>query len=180
MNKQFIELLPIETKRLIIDKTTINDIDLILKMDKQIATQQFLGGEKNKTKEERLEFLNKKENKFKHGIASQLTISLKSGEPIGFIVLKLDDDSNDAELSYIFDQDYTKKGYCKEAATKLIDIAFDELKLQRIIADTVATNTSSIKVLEKLDFQKSNNKIIDNIEFIDFELDRNIYENNKK
>ena len=52
-NKILIDLLPIETERLIIDKTTMNDINLILKMDKQEITQKFLGGIKNKTKDER-------------------------------------------------------------------------------------------------------------------------------
>ena len=56
------ELLPIYTERLKIVKTSIEDIDLILKMDKQEDTQKFLGGVKNKSREERLEFLNKKEN----------------------------------------------------------------------------------------------------------------------
>ena len=76
-NKILIELLPIETERLIIDKTTTNDINLILKMDKQEITQKFLGGIKNKTKDERIEFLKKKEEKFKQGIASSLTVNLK-------------------------------------------------------------------------------------------------------
>ena len=54
--------LPIETDRLIINKTTIEDIDLILKLDKQEVTQKFLGGIKNKTREERIEFLKKKDS----------------------------------------------------------------------------------------------------------------------
>ena len=170
-NKILIDLLPIETERLIIDKTTTNDINLILKMDKQEITQKFLGGIKNKTKDERIEFLKKKEEKFKQGIASSLTVNLKEdNSKIAFVGLKIDEEENLAEISYIFDEDYTKKGYCKEAILKLLDITFNELKLDKVIADTVEDNLSSRNVLERLNFRVVSIKIDNNIKFINYEL----------
>lgn len=170
-NKILIDLLPIETERLIIDKTTTNDINLILKMDKQEITQKFLGGIKNKTKDERIEFLKKKEEKFKQGIASSLTVNLKEdNSKIAFVGLKIDEEENLAEISYIFDEDYTKKGYCKEAILKLLDITFNELKLDKVIADTVEDNLSSRNVLERLNFKVVSIKIDNNIKFINYEL----------
>lgn len=170
-NKKFIDLLPIETERLLIDKTTTKDINLILKMDKQEATQKFLGGIKSKTKEERLEFLKRKEDKFNQGIASSLTIQLKEdNSKIAFVGLKIDEENNFAEISYIFDKDYTKKGYCREAVLKLLDISFKELKLDKVIADTVEDNISSRKVLEKFNFKVVSEKIDNNIKFINYEL----------
>ena len=56
------ELLPIYTERLKIIETSIDDIDLILKMDKQESTQKYLGGIKDKSREERIEFLKNKKN----------------------------------------------------------------------------------------------------------------------
>ena len=106
-NLLFINLLPLKTNRLIIKQTSCIDIDLILKMDKQEETQKFLGGIKNKTKEERIDFLSKKESKFKEGIASSLTVYLNE-IPIGFVGLKIQEDI--AEISYIFDYDYWNKG----------------------------------------------------------------------
>lgn len=170
-NKILIDLLPIETERLIIDKTTTNDISLILKMDKQEITQKFLGGIKNKTKDERIDFLKKKEEKFKQGIASSLTVNLKEdNSKIAFVGLKIDEEENLAEISYIFDEDYTKKGYCKEAVLKLLDITFNELKLDKVIADTVEDNLSSRNVLERLNFKVVSIKIDNNIKFINYEL----------
>ena len=144
-NEIYNSLLPIQTKRLILRKTTIQDIDLILKMDKQILTQKYLGGIKNKTKEERIEFLKNKDNNSK-----SLTVFLKD-KPIGFIELIIN--NNSAELSYIFDSDYINNGYCTEASNKLIDIAFNELNLDEVTAETVSDNNSSKKVLEKLGFE---------------------------
>ena len=158
-NKQLLNLLPIETERLIIKSTSLEDIDLLLKMDKQVETQKYLGGIKNKTKEERLEFLKRKVDKINSGIASSLTVSLKeTPTPIAFVGLKISEEENSAELSYIFDYDYTKKGYCTEIIKKLIEIGFSDLKLTKVWADTIVGNDNSKKVLEKLNFQKTNER----------------------
>ena len=97
------ELLPIYTERLKIVETSIDDIDLILKMDKQESTQKYLGGIKDRSREERIEFLKNKKN--------SLTVLLDDIR-IGFVGLKID--NNIAEISYIFDSDYVGNGYCSE------------------------------------------------------------------
>ena len=152
-NKLFISLLPLYTERLIIRPTSINDVDLMLKMDKQEVTQRFLGGVKNKTREERIQFLEKKENKFKDGYASQLTVCLKDGTPIGFTGLSIREDSNTAEISYLYDADYTGNGYATEACRKLLDVGFNVLKLQKIFGDIVDGNIASMRIMEKLNFK---------------------------
>ena len=150
--------LPIETDRLIINKTTIEDIDLILKLDKQEVTQKFLGGIKNKSREERIEFLKNKDS---------LTVSLKDNTKIGFIGLKIDKDNNTGELSYIFDYDYSNIGYCTEACLKIIDIGI-LLGLDFISAETIKGNNSSKRVLEKLGFLYQNEFIKDGILFMNY------------
>lgn len=152
-NKKMISLLPLKTKRLIIRPTSVDDADMILKMDKQEKTQMYLGGIKNKTRDERMNFLKKKASKFDDGVAGSLTVCLKDSTPIGFIELSIDDRNNNAEISYIFDEDFCNKGYCTEATTELINIGFNELKLNKIYADTIAGNESSTRVLEKLGFK---------------------------
>jgi len=152
-NEKLIAMLPLETERLIIKPTSVEDIDMILKMDKQEVTQKFLGGVKNKTREERIKFLEKKASKFADNIAGSLTVYLKeSNTPIGFTGLDINENDNNAEISYIFDEDFTGKGYCTEASRKLLDVAFDVLDLNRIFADTIEGNIASSRVLEKLGF----------------------------
>ena len=94
-------IFPVETERLIIRKTSIEDVDLILKQDKQEQTQKFLGGVKNKTREERIEWINKHK--------SSLTVCLKDNTPIGLYSLQVNE-NNYGIVSYIFDEDYTGKG----------------------------------------------------------------------
>lgn len=159
-NKTLINLLPLKTDRLTIKKTTINDIDLLLRIDKQEITQAFLGRIKNKTKEERIEFLKNKENK-----SNSLTVYLNDIK-IGFINIDIID--NNAELSYIFDCDYTNKGYCTEACKKLIEVLFNNIRINSISADIVKGNNSSKRVLEKLGFEYQNETIKDDIIFLNY------------
>lgn len=152
-NAKLIAMLPLETERLIIKATSVDDIDMILKMDKQELTQKFLGGVKNKTREERIIFLEKKASKFTENIVGSLTVCLKKDNtPIGFTGLDINEDDNNAEISYIYDEDFTGKGYCTEACKKLIDVAFNNLNLNKIFADTIEGNIASSRVLEKLGF----------------------------
>lgn len=169
-NKKIINMLPFETERLIIKKTSIYDVELILKMDKQEITQKYLGGIKIKTKEERILFLEKKENKFKEGYAGSLTVCLKDSTPIGFVELNIDEINNEALVSYIFDYDYCNKGYCTEVCKKLLEIGFKELKLDKIHADTIKENKSSKRVLEKLGFKLVGTHKKNDIEFLDYEI----------
>ena len=152
------ELLPIYTERLKIVNTSVDDIDLILKMDKQEDTQLFLGGVKDKSREERLEFLSNKKN--------SLTVLLGYIR-IGFVGLKINED--EAEISYIFDSDYTGEGYCSEVVKVLIDIALNKLNLNKLYAYTKEENIASIKVLTKNGFIKKDSN---NEEFIYYELER--------
>lgn len=141
---KLIDLLPINTERLILRQTCRDDVDLILKMDKQEETQKFLGGIKDKSREERIEFLDKKN---KNG--NSLTVFLDV-IPIGFVGLNVNDKSG--EISYIFDSDYVGKGYATECVLKLIDIGFNELRLDYIYANTLEDNIASKKVLLKTGF----------------------------
>ena len=61
MKDKFLSMLPIRTERLELKRTTKDDISLIMKMDNQEETQRFLGGIKDKSVEERLLFLEKKD-----------------------------------------------------------------------------------------------------------------------
>lgn len=134
------DFLPLYSDRLIINKTTEDDVDLLLKTDKQEETQKFLGGVKNKTEEERREFLRRK--------TSSLTVCLKDGTKIGFVGLKIND--NVGTLSYMIDYDFVKHGYCTEAVNKIIEVGFKKLGLKKIDAETIDGNIGSIRVLEKV------------------------------
>ncbi len=55
-------------------------------------------------------------------------------------------------LGYRIDEKENTKGYATEAIGRIVDFAFNELKLHRIEANIMPANTASIKVVEKLGF----------------------------
>ena len=101
-----------------------------------------------------------------------MTVCLNDETPIGFCGIRINEEDNCGELSYIIDQDYCNKGYCTEASEKLISIAFEELNLDYIFAHTVVDNLRSQKVLEKLGFKKINKLSIENDQFEYYRKDK--------
>ena len=140
--------------------TDVDDIDLILKLDKQEETQKYLGGIKNKSREERIEFLEKKSKN-----STAYTVMLNK-ESIGFIELKINESY--AEISYIFDCDYWGLGYGTKAVNMILDIGFNKLKLISIYAYTLDENIASKRVLEKNGFNYNNKIIKNDLEFLEY------------
>ena len=56
-NKKFLKLLPIRTERLEIRATIREDVQLLIKMDKNEYVQKFLGGVKDIEYAERVKFM---------------------------------------------------------------------------------------------------------------------------
>ena len=82
----------------------------------------------------------------------QLAVTLKTDSRlIGNCGIRLNGvDSHAAEIGYELAPDEWGHGYATEAAGAIIRFGFEELGLHRIGAWTVADNTASIRVLEKL------------------------------
>jgi len=59
-----------------------------------------------------------------------------------------------AEIGYLVHPDHTGRGYATEAARPLLAVAFDELRLHRVIGRVEARNIGSARVLEKLGMRR--------------------------
>jgi len=59
-----------------------------------------------------------------------------------------------ADLGYAYNRLYWGKGYATEAARAILQFGFDSLKLHRVGAIVLPDNIGSIRVLEKLGFQR--------------------------
>ena len=90
-----------------------------------------------------------------------------------FFLLRLKDynkiNGDSAEISYIFDSDYTGEGYCSEVVKELVSVAFNKLNIRKIYAYSKNENIASIKVLIKNGFI---NKDSDNKDFMYYEIER--------
>ena len=88
---------------------------------------------------------------FQWGIA----LSGGSEKIIGTCTLShLDQSNRKAQVGYALAREHWGKGYINEALTALLDFAFGELNLHRVEADIDPYNEASIRVVEKLGFQR--------------------------
>jgi ribosomal-protein-alanine N-acetyltransferase len=89
----------------------------------------------------------------KHGIGRWAVIEEATGDFVGFCGLKKHEDG-EVDLGYRLRRDRWGRGYATEAAQRCIEYAFKELKLKSLIGRVAKDNHSSIRVLEKLGFER--------------------------
>jgi len=70
------------------------------------------------------------------------------------ILFQFSQDNHRAEIGYILNRDYWRRGLMQQALEAVIDFAFNTLKLHRIEADIDTENVGSLGLLENLGFQR--------------------------
>ena len=86
----------------------------------------------------------------------ELAIELKKEKKVigGFALAHFDKTQGTATLGYWLNEKYHNKGYGTEALGKLIEFAFEKLKLRRLNACVFVRNPSSGRLLEKFGAKK--------------------------
>ena len=69
---------------------------------------------------------------------------------IGAISLTIDRVHRKAELGYWVGKPFWNKGYCTEAAQRIVEYGFEEFDLNRIAAHHLVRNPASGKVMQKI------------------------------
>ncbi len=72
----------------------------------------------------------------------------------GCSVAVLESDRVAAGLGYLLNRDFWGKGYATEAASVMVNFAFDVLGMQRVVAACDSENLDSEKVMKKLGMQR--------------------------
>ena len=96
-------------------------------------------------------WISKHQAAFREGEAVAFAIALsEDGSLVGAISLMDISRNHKAELGYWVGKPYWNKGFCTEAAARLINFGFTELSLIRIDARHISRNPASGRVLQKL------------------------------
>jgi RimJ/RimL family protein N-acetyltransferase len=105
-------------------------------------------------KTDAVEFIRKSEKGWKEKSAYVFGIELKGKKKIiGVVSLdRIDKRNKNCELGYWLGKNYWRKGITSAAIKMALDFAFNKLNLHRVYARAFASNTASLRVLEKNKF----------------------------
>ena len=158
LNKTFTPFPILTTKRLTLRQLVTNDEQEIFTLRSDAEINKFLDRKIAATLDDARQFINAvNDNVDKNtSIYWAITFSGKS-ELVGTICLYgFSDENGNCEIGYELLTNFQRQGIMQEAVEKVIDYAFNTIKVQKIEAFFHRDNQSSIKLLEKFSFKNSN------------------------
>jgi [ribosomal protein S5]-alanine N-acetyltransferase len=164
------------TERLTLRQLSIDDQQSIFALRSDTEINKYLDREPSKTIEDAANFINKVNENIKNNNSLYWAITLaKTNTFVGTICLFGFSDENDkCEIGYELLTNFQRQGIMKEAAEKVIDYAFNIIKVQKIEAAFHRHNLSSIKLLEKFSFEDSNEQDVTTPDLITYQLTNRI------
>jgi RimJ/RimL family protein N-acetyltransferase len=144
----------LETDRLVLRRFTESDLDLLVELDSDPEVMRFItGGRATPRGEVESEVLPAFLNYYERfdGYGFWAAIEKRSGAFIGWFHLRPRPGApvDEPELGYRFRSSAWDKGYATEGSRALIHKAFTELGAKRVVAETMAVNVRSRRVMEK-------------------------------
>jgi len=143
----------IVTERLVLRAMTEGDLDDIhaWMSDPDVARYQLYEPRTRADVAERLPEWSAARRLEKDGDYLQLAIELPGDRVIGCLYFKLTSLDNLAgEIGWALTADYHGKGYAFEAASAVLDLAFGQLGLHRVMANLDPRNAASAQLCERL------------------------------
>ncbi|WP_020617398.1 GNAT family N-acetyltransferase [Paenibacillus daejeonensis] len=99
-------------------------------------------------------FIRARQEAAARGDGYSFAVTLTEGKVfLGVVGLHVSKAHNMAELAYWMGSPYWSRGYCTEAASRVVQFAFDELQVNRVFAAAMTRNPASYKVMEKIGMQ---------------------------
>lgn len=139
------------TQRLILRKLKFPDAEDIFEYSSDPEVTKYLLWDTHASIADSENFLRFTMGRYDNGEAGEWGIVLKdTGKLVGTIGFPWYDIKNRrAEMGYVLSRDCWGKGYMPEAAGRILQFAFDEMKMNRIECCHFAPNVNSGKVMEK-------------------------------
>ncbi len=158
LNRTFTPFPILTTERLTLRQLVINDEQEIFTLRSDSEINKYLDRQISNTINDARNFINKVNENISKSDSLYWAITLSDKNIlVGTICLFSFSDENDkCEIGYELLTNYQEQGIMKEAVEKIIDYAFNIIKIQKIEAIFHRDNQRSIKLLEKFSFRDSN------------------------
>lgn len=143
----------LETKRLIIKSSTLEDLDDLCALQSDIDVMKYIGQGVRNPEDMKKWFEKSLSHYQKHGFSFGSVFEKKSGYFIGqagIVYLDYDDSQPDIEVGYRLSKEYWHHGYATELAKALISWGFEHLSINKLVAVINPNNERSRSVLERV------------------------------
>jgi [ribosomal protein S5]-alanine N-acetyltransferase len=158
LNKYFTPFPILKTERLTLRQLLINDEEEIFALRTDSEINKYLDRPLSNTNDDARNFIHKVNENIHKNISLYWAITLSDSNTfVGTICLYgFSDENNSCEIGYELLTNFQGQGIMKEAVEKVIDYAFNTIKVQKMEAFLHRDNQRSINLLGKLLFRNSN------------------------
>ena len=172
LNRTFTPFPILTTERLTLRQLVINDEQEIFTLRSDREINKYLNRQVSNTIEDARNFINMVNENINKNDSLYWAITLGDKNIlVGTICLfGFSDENGKCEIGYELLTNFQGQGIMKEAVEKVIDYAFNTIKVQNIEASLHRDNQSSINLLEKLLFKNLNKPGETNPELICYHL----------
>ena len=177
LNKTFTPFPVLTTERLNLRQLVINDEQEIFTLRSDGEINKYLDRQISNTIDDARNFINKVNENINKSDSLYWAITLSDKNIlVGTICLfGFSDENYKCEIGYELLTSFQGKGIMKEAVEKVIDYAFNTIKVEKIEAFLHRYNQSSIKLLEKFSFKNSNQPDKTNPDLICYHLTNSLH-----
>ena len=164
------------TERLTLRRLVSNDEQEIFTLRSDSEINKYLDRQISNTIDDARNFINKVNENINKSDSLYWAITLSDKNTlVGTICLfGFSDENGSCEIGYELLANFQGQGVMREAAEKVIDYAFNTIKVKKIEAFLHRDNQSSIKLLEKFSFRNSNEPDKTNPDLICYHLTNSI------
>ena len=177
LNRSFTPFPILTTERLTLRQLVINDEREIFTLRSDSEINKYLDRQLSNTIDDARNFINKVNENINKNDSLYWAITLSDKNVlIGTICLfSFSDETDKCEIGYELLTNFQGQGIMIEAVEKVIDFAFNTIKVQKIEAFFHIDNQSSIKLLEKFSFKDSNKPDKTDTNLVCYHLTNSVY-----
>lgn len=162
-----------ETERLVLKEIVENDLNTLHQIFTDSYVRKYLCDGQIWSLDSVAEMLEQNTKLFAEKQFGLWFIETKSDrEIIGFVGLWYFFEEKQPQLIYALLPTATKKGYATEAATKIIEYAFDELGFEYVVASCDRPNIESQKVAERLGMSQVEERMVNENPILFLRIDK--------